>query len=80
MGGWSDRAGVRGVATLPVGTVFSGSPEHGGMSVWNQLAEVEPTTLIVVGFVLVVFPEPATSAAGAGVMLLGIAWWISTWR
>ena len=50
------------------------------MSVWNQLAEVEPTTLIVVGFVLVVFPEPATSAAGAGVMLLGIAWWISTWR
>lgn len=49
------------------------------MSLWNRLEEVDPTTLIVVGFVLFVIPEPATSTLGVGLMLLGIAWWVSWW-
>lgn len=51
-----------------------------GMSVWEHLEELEPTVLIAVGFVLFVIPEPATSAAGVGLMLLGIAWWLQEWR
>jgi hypothetical protein len=41
--------------------------------------EIGPTTLIVVGFVLFVIPEPATSTLGAGLMLLGIAYWFFEW-
>ncbi len=44
---------------------------------WN---EIEPTLLILVGFVLFVFPEPATSTLGAGLMLLGAAWWFYEWE
>ncbi|QLG50946.1 hypothetical protein [Natrinema halophilum] len=43
---------------------------------WN---EIEPTLLIAVGFVLFIFPEPATSAFGAGLMLLGASWWFYEW-
>jgi hypothetical protein len=43
---------------------------------WDEL---EPTALIVVGFVLFVIPEPATSTLGIGLMLLGIAWWFYEW-
>lgn len=43
---------------------------------WDEL---EPTALIVVGFVLFVVPEPATSTLGIGLMLLGIAWWFYQW-
>lgn len=41
--------------------------------------EVGPTALIVVGFALFVFPEPATSALGAGLLLFGTAWWFFEW-
>lgn len=44
---------------------------------WNEL---EPTLLIIVGFVLFVFPEPATSTLGVGLMLLGGAWWFYEWN
>lgn len=43
---------------------------------WN---EIEPAILILVGFALFVFPEPATSAFGAGLLLLGAAWWFYEW-
>ncbi|MFB1066639.1 hypothetical protein [Natrinema sp. H-ect4] len=43
---------------------------------WN---EIEPALLILVGFLLFVFPEPATSALGAGLMLLGVGWWFYEW-
>jgi hypothetical protein len=49
------------------------------MSIWSHLDEVDPTTLVIVGFVLVVIPEPATSSLGVGLMLLGVAWWIAWW-
>ncbi len=42
--------------------------------------ELAPSTLILVGFVLFVFPEAATSAAGIGIMLLGGTWWFYEWR
>lgn len=42
--------------------------------------EIAPTTLILVGFVLFVFPEPATSALGSGLLLLGAAWWFYEWQ
>lgn len=41
--------------------------------------EIGPSTVAVVGFVLFIFPEPATSALGAGLMLLGAAWWFWEW-
>lgn len=43
---------------------------------WN---EIDPLVVVVVGIVLVVVPEPATSAFGAGLVLLGIAWWFYEW-
>lgn len=50
------------------------------MDLWERFAELDATALIVFGLVLVVIPEPATSAAGLGIVLLGVAWWISNWR
>lgn len=48
---------------------------------WSDLAdEVAPTTLIVVGFVLFVIPEPATSTLGVGLLLLGLAWLFYEWN
>lgn len=44
---------------------------------WN---EIEPSLMILVGFLLFVFPEPATSAFGVGLMLLGGAWWFYEWE
>jgi hypothetical protein len=54
--------------------------ESTDMSIWTRLERLEPTSLIVVGFVLFVIPEPATSTVGIGMMLLGIAWWVSWWE
>lgn len=50
------------------------------MALWEYVEELEPTVLITAGFVLFVIPEPATSAIGVGMMLLGIAWWVQEWR
>ncbi len=49
------------------------------MALSQYLDEVEPVTMMLVGFVLFVFPEPATSALGAGLLLLGSAWWFYEW-
>lgn len=50
------------------------------MALTDYLDEVEPSVLIVVGIVLIVFPEPATSALGAGLFLLGLAWLAYEWN
>lgn len=49
------------------------------MALSEHVEEIEPTVLVTAGFLLFVFPEPATSTAGVGLMLLGIAWWIQEW-
>lgn len=49
------------------------------MALSKYLDEVEPVTMLLVGFVLFVFPEPATSALGAGLLLLGSVWWFYEW-
>lgn len=49
------------------------------MDVTPYLDELEPVTMVLVGFVLFVIPEPATSALGAGLMLLGSVWWFYEW-
>ena len=49
------------------------------MALSDHLDEVGPGTMMLVGFVLFVFPEPATSALGAGLLLLGSAWWFYQW-
>jgi len=49
------------------------------MALSDYLDEVEPVTMMVVGFVLFVVPEPATSALGAGLLLLGSVWWFYEW-
>lgn len=43
---------------------------------WNEL---EPSALILVGLVLFIIPEPASSTLGAGLMLFGAAWWFYEW-
>lgn len=49
-------------------------------SIWSRYwNEIEPTLVILIGFVLFVFPEPATSALGAGLLLFGVAWWFFEW-
>lgn len=50
------------------------------MTIQTYIKELEPTVLIGIGFVLFVIPEPATSALGVGLMLLGIAWWFQEWQ
>jgi hypothetical protein len=42
----------------------------------DYILEIEPAALVVLGFILFVVPEPATSTLGVAMMLLGIAWWI----
>jgi len=49
------------------------------MALNEYLDEVEPVTMVLVGFLLFVFPEPATSALGAGLLLLGSVWWFYEW-
>ena len=49
------------------------------MALTDHLDEVEPSALIVAGFILFVIPEPATSTLGLGMMLLGTAWWFREW-
>jgi hypothetical protein len=48
---------------------------------WSEYADdIAPATVVVVGFVLFVFPEPATTALGSGLLLFGAAWWFYEWR
>ncbi|MFB6137873.1 MAG: hypothetical protein ABEJ42_05970 [Halobacteriaceae archaeon] len=42
--------------------------------------EIEPTTVVVVGIVLVVIPDPASTTLGVGITLFGLAWWVQEWR
>jgi hypothetical protein len=49
------------------------------MAFSDQFDRVGPGTMMLVGFVLFVFPEPATSALGAGLLLLGSVWWFYEW-
>ena len=47
---------------------------------WSEYADdIAPATLVVIGFVLFVFLEPATTALGSGLLLLGAAWWFYEW-
>lgn len=55
------------------------SPVDTGVIPSGYLDQVEPGVLIVVGFVLFIIPEPATSALGAGILLLGASWWMYQW-
>jgi hypothetical protein len=49
------------------------------MDLTKYYDELSPGALILVGIVLVVFPEPATSTFGAGMVLLGLAWLAYEW-
>jgi hypothetical protein len=50
------------------------------MALTDYLDELSPGVLILVGLALVVFPEPATSALGGGLFLLGLAWLAYEWN
>jgi hypothetical protein len=50
------------------------------MDLTNYVDEVSPGLMVLVGIALVVFPEPATSAFGAGLLLLGLAWLAYGWN
>lgn len=41
--------------------------------------EEQASLLIIIGFILFVFPEPITSAIGVVVLVLGIATWVADW-
>lgn len=42
--------------------------------------ELGPLLIIVVGIVLFLIPEPATSTLGVGLVLFGAAYWFREWR
>ncbi|MBX0295084.1 hypothetical protein [Haloarcula nitratireducens] len=50
------------------------------MALSDHFDEFGPATMLLVGFVLFIFPEPATSALGAGLLLLGSVWWFYEWN
>lgn len=50
------------------------------MALIDYAYEAGPTLIIVIGFILFVIPEPATSALGVGLMLLGAAYWFYDWN
>jgi hypothetical protein len=54
-------------------------PRSGMVSLTDYYDEISPTLVIVVGFLLFVFPEPATSVFGVGLMLFGASWWFWEW-
>ncbi|WP_433632248.1 hypothetical protein [Halomicrococcus sp. NG-SE-24] len=45
----------------------------------GRLGEGVVSVLLVVGVVLFLFPEPATSAIGMGLVALGLAMWLLDW-
>lgn len=49
------------------------------MALTDYLDELSPGICILVGLAMVVFPEPATSAFGAGLFLFGVAWFFWEW-
>lgn len=66
--------------TTPTPLCRPGAHRPGMALDWSSLSDdLAPTSVIVVGFLLFVFPEPATSALGAGLLLLGVAWWFYEW-
>ena len=49
------------------------------MALADYYDELSPGLLALIGVVLIVIPEPATSALGAGLFLLGLAWLAYEW-
>jgi hypothetical protein len=43
------------------------------MNLNKHLDEVSPGAVVLAGVLLIVFPEPATAALGAGLFLFGLA-------
>jgi len=50
------------------------------MDIIQYLDELEPVGMVLIGLVLVIIPEPATSTLGLGLMVLGGAWWFYEWN
>ncbi|WP_254830790.1 hypothetical protein [Haloglomus salinum] len=50
------------------------------MALTDYLDEAEPAALVVIGLVLIVIPEPATTTLGAGVFLFGLAYMAYEWN
>jgi hypothetical protein len=50
------------------------------MDIIQYLDELEPVGMVLVGLVLFIIPEPATSTLGIGLMALGGAWWFYEWN
>jgi len=50
------------------------------MDLTRYYDEIEPVTMLLIGFVLFIIPEPASSTLGLGLMLLGGAWWFYEWQ
>lgn len=49
------------------------------MGLRDHIDELEPTGLVLIGLVLFLIPEIATSTLGVGLMLLGAVWWFYEW-
>jgi len=50
------------------------------MVIPDYLDELSPGLVVLIGLGLVIFPEPATSALGAGLFLFGLAWLAYEWN
>jgi len=50
------------------------------MDIIQYFDELEPVGMVLIGLVLFIIPEPATSTLGIGLMALGGAWWFYEWN
>lgn len=50
------------------------------MALTDYLDELSPGAVVLVGLLMIVFPEPATSAFGVGLLLFGLAWLAYEWN
>ncbi|NHN62206.1 hypothetical protein G9463_02615 [Haloarcula sp. JP-Z28] len=50
------------------------------MDIIQYLDELEPVGMVLIGLVLFIIPEPATSTLGISLIVLGGAWWFYEWN
>jgi hypothetical protein len=50
------------------------------MALTDYLDELSPGVVVLIGFVMIVIPEPATTTLGAGLFLFGLAWLAYEWN
>lgn len=66
-------------ALAPPQNGFDPGRRCGRIALTDYLDELSPGSVIVIGLLMIVFPDPATSVFGAGLFLFGLAWLAYEW-